>query len=298
MDLQQDLRGITAPLVTPFEPDSSEIDEAALRDLIDHLLENGIDGVFPCGTTGEFASLAPEERRRVHEIAVDAVDGEVPVLAGAAGTTVDEAVAYAEHAAEIGADAAVVTEPYFHGPNDPDGNRAFFEAVADRSPLPLLLYNIPPCTGGSIAVETVAALADHENVIGLKDSSGDLEYFLSILRRAPDEFRMLQGYDALLAPALRMGADGGLNAGANVAPGAYAALYESVDEQRGVELQDAIEPLFEACAAHGFAPATKTALEYRGVIPADAVRPPLVEVSADGREAITAGVDGLLEASE
>ncbi|QSW99992.1 dihydrodipicolinate synthase family protein [Haloterrigena alkaliphila] len=298
MNLQQALEGITTPLVTPFEPDSSDVDEPAFRDLIEHLLENDIDGLFPCGTTGEFASLAPAERRRVHEIAVDAAGGEVPVLAGAAATTVDEAVAYAEHAAEIGADAAVVTEPYFHGPNDPAGNRRFFEAVADRSPLPILLYNIPPCTGGSIAVETISALADHENVVGIKDSSGDLEYFLSVVRRTPDEFVVLQGYDALLVPALRMGADGGLNALSNVAPAQYGELYETADDDRGAELQDAIAPLFDACAAHGFAPATKTALEHRGLLPSDAVRPPLVEVPADGRNAIGNAVDGLLEGGE
>ncbi|AFZ73871.1 dihydrodipicolinate synthase family protein [Natronobacterium gregoryi] len=295
MTLEHDLQGITTPLVTPFDSDGGEIDESALEDLVDHLLENGIDGLFPCGTTGEFASLTPEERRRVHEVVVDRAEGEVAVLAGAAATTVEEAVDYAEHAAEIGADVAVVTEPYFHGPNAPDGNRRFFERVADRSPLPVLLYNIPPCTGGSIALEALEAVADHENVIGIKDSSGDLGYTLSVIRRMPKEFVVLQGYDALLTPALRMGADGGLNAGSNVAPAAYTELYESFEGERGIELQDAIEPLFGACAEHGFAPATKTALEYRGIVPSDAVRPPLVPVPEDGQAGVAEGVDALLE---
>ena len=298
MDLTEALSGITTPLVTPFEDDSNEIDEDAFADLIDHLLENGIDGVFPCGTTGEFASLSPEERKRVHELTVEHVDGEVPVLAGAAATTVDEAVEYADHAAEIGADAAVVTEPYFHGPNAPAGNQRFFEAVADRSPIPVLLYNIPPCTGGSIALETITTLAEHENVLGIKDSSGDLEYLLSIIRETPEEFVVLQGYDNLLVPALRMGADGGLNALSNVVPAQYADLYESDDEERGAAIQDAISPLFAACASYGFGPATKTALEYRGVIPTDAVRPPLVEVPDEGQAAIGESVDGLLESGD
>ena len=295
MTLRDALEGITTPLVTPFDPEDRDVDESALEGLVDHCLENGIDGLFPCGTTGEFASLTPDERRRVHELVVDRVDGAVPVLAGAAATTIEEAVGYADHAAEIGADAVVVTEPYFHGPNDPEGNRRFFEAVADRSPLPVLLYNIPPCTGGSIAPGTVAALATHENVLGIKDSSGDLEYLLSVLRRTPEEFLVLQGYDALLVPALRMGADGGLNAGSNVAPTAYTELYDSFEGDRGIELQDAIEPLFESCAEYGFAPATKTALEYRGVIPFDSVRPPLVTVPSEGDDAIGTAVDGLLE---
>ncbi|MFC6716521.1 dihydrodipicolinate synthase family protein [Natrialbaceae archaeon GCM10025810] len=304
MDLQEALRGITCPIVTPFDPDSSanpnerEIDEAAYGDLVDFLLEGGIDGLFPCGTTGEFASLAPEERIRLVELTVDRVergDRDVPVLAGAAATSVAEAVSYAEEAADAGADAAVVTPPYFHAANDPDGNRAFFEWVADRSPLPLLLYNIPVYTGRRIEPETLEAVAACENVIGLKDSSGDLEYFLSAMRRTPDDFLMLQGYDALLVPALRMGADGGVNALSNAVPEAYGELYETAGDDRGAQLQDAVSRLFESCATYGFAPATKTALAHRDVIPSDAVRPPLVEVPDDGRAAIEEAVDGLLE---
>ncbi|WP_440770520.1 dihydrodipicolinate synthase family protein [Natronorubrum sp. DTA28] len=295
MDLTEALSGITTPLVTPFEDDSSDVDEAAFTDLIDHLLEGGIDGVFPCGTTGEFASLSREEHARVVELAVERVDGEVPVLAGAAATSVHDAVAHAETAAELGADAAVITPPYFHTANAPEGNQRFIEQVADQSPLPLLLYNIPVCTGQRMEPETLAAVATHENVIGLKDSSGDLEYFLSVLRNTPDEFLMLQGYDALLVPALRMGADGGVNALSNVAPEQYTELHATYADSRGEELQDAIVPLFDACASYGFAPATKTALEYRGVIPTDAVRPPLVEVPDEGREAIGEAVDGLIE---
>ena len=297
MDLQQALRGITTPLVTPFD-DSSDVDEPALRTVIEHLLENDIDAVFPCGTTGEFASLSREERNRVHEITVDAVDGEVPVLAGAAATSVAEAVSYAEDAAAIGADAAVVTPPYFHTANAPEGNQRFLERVADRSPLPLLLYNIPACTGQRLEPETVEAVAAHDNILGLKDSSGDLEYFLSVMRRTPDEFLVLQGYDALLVPALRMGADGGVNALSNAVPEQLTELYEASADERGDRLQDAVSELFDACAAYGFAPAAKTALEYRGVIPSDAVRPPLVEVPEDGRETIGTAVDGLLETSE
>lgn len=297
MDLTEALAGITCPVVTPFEDGSgsTEIDEDAFTNLLDHLLEGGIDAIFPCGTTGEFASLSNDERNRVHELAVQHVAGEVPVLAGAAATSVAEAVARAETAAEIGADAAVITPPYFHAANAPEGNQRFIGRVADRSPLPLLLYNIPVCTGGRLEPETLEAVATRDNVIGLKDSSGDLEYFLSVLRRTPDEFLTLQGYDALLAPALRMGADGGVNALSNVAPEQYIELHASFDESRGEALQDAIVPLFESCASYGFAPATKTALEYRDVIPSDGVRPPLVEVGADGRASIEAGVDGLLE---
>ncbi|WP_137289005.1 dihydrodipicolinate synthase family protein [Natronorubrum halophilum] len=297
MTLHQELQGITCPLVTPFDPDSGDVDDDAFATLLDHLLEGGIDAVFPCGTTGEFASLSREEHARVVELAVEHVSGRVPVLAGAAATSVHDAVAHTETAAETGADAAVITPPYFHAANAPEGNQRFIERVADRSPLPLLLYNIPVCTGGRLEPETLVAVAAHDNVIGLKDSSGDLEYFLSVMRRTPDDFLTLQGYDALLLPALRMGADGGVNALSNAAPERYAELYDTADGDRGETVQDAIVPLFESCANDGFAPATKAALEYRDVIPSDAVRPPLVEVGENGRESIESSVDGLLESS-
>lgn len=295
MTLQQALEGITCPLVTPFD-DAGAVDEDALESLVDALLEGGIDGLFPCGTTGEFASLTFEERRRVVELTVDRVDGDVPVLAGAAATSVAETLESVETAADLGADAAVVVPPYFHTASDPAGNQDFFERVADESPLPLLLYNIPSCTGRPIALETLEAVADHEAIIGLKDSSGDFEYFLDAMRRTPDSFYCLQGFDTLLVPSLRMGADGGINALSNVAPAAYAEAFESAATERGNDLQAAISGLFEPCRTHGFAPATKTALVHRGVIPTAAVRPPLVPVPETDEATIADHTDALLEA--
>ncbi|NGM68060.1 dihydrodipicolinate synthase family protein [Natronolimnobius sp. AArcel1] len=294
MTLQESLAGITCPVVTPFNEDES-IDDDALRTLVDSLQSAGIDAVFPNGTTGEFASLSPDERRRILEIVVDEVDGELPVVAGAGATSVVETLEYIDEAAEIGADAAVIVPPYFHTANAPAGNQRYFEAVADESALPLLLYNIPACTGQEIAIDTVSAVADHENIIGLKDSSGDLEYFLGAMRATPAEFLHLQGYDSLLAPALRMGADGGVNALSNAVPEAFVELYDTTETDRATALQAAIADLFEGCGAYGFAPASKAALEYRGVILTDTVRPPLVTVPDAGRETIQAGVDGVLE---
>lgn len=295
MSLTESLRGITCPIVTPFDAESLSVDEVALESLLDHLLAGGIDGLFPCGTTGEFASLSPEERLRVTELTVEHADGEVPVVAGAAATSVAETQSAIEDAARVGADAAVVVPPYFHAANDPVGNERFFEAIADASPLPLLLYNIPVCTGNEIAPETLAAVAEHERIVGLKDSSGDLEYFLAAMDRTPADFLLLQGYDSLLVPALRMGADGGVNALSNVFPARYGTLLEHATVERGRKLQsEVVTPLFEACGEFGFAPATKTALAHRGVIPTDAVRPPLVSVPPVGRDAIGETVDDAL----
>ncbi|SER52726.1 dihydrodipicolinate synthase family protein [Natrinema salaciae] len=295
MAIRDALRGITCPTVTPF--DEGSIDESALADLVAHLHEGGIDAIFPCGTTGEFPALTAEEHRRVVEATVDHAD--VPVVAGAAATSVGETVAAIDRAAEAGADAAAIVAPYFTTATAPDGNRQFFEAVLADASLPVLLYNIPQCTGQRIEPETVAAVADHDRTIGIKDSSGDLAYFLSVLEKTPDEFLCLQGYDALLVPALRMGADGGINALSNVVPEVLQAAFERAADERGRELQrDAISPLFEACTTHGFAPATKTALTERGVVPTDEVRPPLVPVDDGGTEAISDAVEAALDSSD
>ncbi len=291
------IEGVTPPLVTPFAADGS-IDEAAYRSVIDHAINGGVRGLFPCGTTGEFASLSAAERTRAIEIAVDAADDR-PVLAGAAGTHVGDVVAAIESATDLGATAAVVTPPYFHTANDPDGNLGFFRAIAEQSPLPLLLYNIPSCTGAPIDPETVATLAAEESYVGIKDSSGDFGYFLQLLRKTPESFAVLQGFDNLLIPSLRAGADGGIHALSNVIPSIFAEAYEAAETDRGLELQfDAISPLFEACLETGFAPGTKAALAHRGVISDTAVRPPLVEPNDDTANSIADALDAAIATIE
>lgn len=294
MSLEDSLDGVAPPLVTPF--DDGAVDEEALAAVVDHALAGGVDALVPCGTTGEFASLDPTERRRVVEATVDAAAGEVPVIAGASATSVAETVAAVEDAAAVGADAALVLPPYYHTGREPGGNERFFEAVLERTTLPIVLYNIPVYTGEPIAVETVSALADRDRVLGIKDSSGDMAYLLSLLRETPAAFRCLQGYDALLVPALRMGVHGGINALANVFPAVYAELLEVAASPRGARLgTEAVVPLFEACSEYGFAPATKAALTHLGVIPDDGVRPPLSRVPPAGRERIGEAVDRALE---
>jgi 4-hydroxy-tetrahydrodipicolinate synthase len=295
MDLRASLRGITTPTVTPF--DDGSIDHAAIVDLLAVLEEGGVDAVFPCGTTGEFPSLTAAEQRRVIETTVDHAD--VPVVAGAGATSVDGTVAAIDRAADAGADAAAIVAPYFTAANAPAGNRRFFEAVLDDASLPVLLYNIPQCTGRRIEPGTVAAVADHDRALGIKDSSGDLSYFLSVLRETPDQFLCLQGYDALLVPALRMGADGGVNALSNVVPGAFREAFDRAEDERGRTLQsEAISPLFEACTTHDFAPATKAALAHRGVVPHAGVRPPLVGVDDAGTATIGERLEAALAVTE
>lgn len=275
MSLTEALRGVTAPLVTPFA--DGAVDHDALGRVVDHAVDGGVAGLFPNGTTGEFASLTAEERAAVVETTVAHADGR-PVVAGVADTAVADVLAHAALAAEAGADALVVTPPYYHAATEPAGNETFLERIADEVPLPVLLYDIPSCTGNELAVDSVVRLAEHPNVIGMKDSTGDFTRFNSLLRETPDEFLLLQGFDAQLLPSLRVGADGGINALSNVVPEALSELYDEHDAERGKQLHESIGPLFDACLETGFAAGTKAALVRRGVLDRAETRPPATAV--------------------
>jgi 4-hydroxy-tetrahydrodipicolinate synthase len=295
MALRNALRGISCPTVTPF--DDGSIDESALIDLLTHLREGGVDNVFACGTTGEFPSLGPEERRRGVELTVDHADGAVVACAGA--TSVEETVAHVEHAADASADAAALVPPYFTPANAPVGDQRFFEAVLEATSLPIVLYNIPQCTGQRIDPETVVALAEDARVVGIKDSSGDLSYFQTLVRETPEEFLCLMGYDSLLVPSMRLGGDGGINALSNVVPRTFREMVDDPETARAQAIQsEAVAPLFEACAEHGFAQATKAGLVHRGVLDSDEVRPPLVSADGEAIAEIETTLDRTLSAVE
>jgi 4-hydroxy-tetrahydrodipicolinate synthase len=200
-----------------------------------------------------------------------------------------------ETAAAAGCDAVLLTGPYFHTENATGGTTAFLRAAVDDAPLPVYLYNIPVYVGTGLDPETVAALAADERVHGLKDSSGDLDYLLRVVRETPDDFELLCGFDSVLVPALASGAAGGINALANVVPEVFEAATSALaagDVERAVTIsQTAIGPLFEQCATHGFAPATKAAAASRGFLESTAVRPPLVELDGDAQAAVAEAVE-------
>jgi 4-hydroxy-tetrahydrodipicolinate synthase len=294
------------PLITPFEDttagreanDTDGIDTDALAALVEALLDRGLDGLVPCGTTGEFASLADSEYRTVVETTVDAASGRAPVMAGAAATTADRTLARLATAAEAGADAGLVTLPYFHGANVPAGEERFLRAVAADSPLPIYLYNIPGCVGRELPPEVIAAVAEAEAVRGCKDSSGDFEYFLQVDRHTPDGFAFFQGYDSYFVPGLAADSAGGINALTNAVPESFVAATEAIrageyDRARGIQATE-IAPLFELCLAHGFAPASKVAAAARGFAPRSAVRPPLVAIDPEARTDIEEAVDAVV----
>jgi 4-hydroxy-tetrahydrodipicolinate synthase len=289
---------VHVPTVTPF--DDGGVDADAIGDLVDFLVDGGVDGLVPCGTTGEFASLDADEYETVVAATVDAAGDDASVLPGAGATSVSGTLDRLDTAADCGADAALVVLPYYHGQNAPGGNEEFLRAVLDETPLPVVLYNIPSCVGQSMDADLVTSVADHPDVVGMKDTSGDLTHLLDIVRLTGDDFHLFQGYDSQLVPAVSMGATGGINALANVVPEAVRAAIDAaaegdLDRAREVQLEY-LAPFFAECVDRGFAPATKAALVARGVLDDDAVRPPLVELDEAGVEPIRAAVDRTVDA--
>jgi len=287
------------PTVTPFA--NGSVDAEAVADLSEFVLENGADGLVPCGTTGEFASLTNEEYETVVSTSVEAADG-APVLPGAASSSVAGTLERIDIAADCGADAVLIVLPYFHGANAPSGNERFLRAVLAETSLPIILYNIPSCVGQSIDADLVEAVADHPDLAGMKDTSGDLTHVLDVIRRTGDDFHFFQGWDSQLVPAVSMGATGGINAVSNYYPGLMSEAIDAAakdDMERGRDLQlNRIAPMFNTSLEYGFAPTTKAVLVERGVIDDDSVRPPLVELNDEQTSAVRSVLDETLAPAE
>jgi dihydrodipicolinate synthase/N-acetylneuraminate lyase len=220
-------RGIIPPMVTPLRgPDA--LDEAGLERLVEHILAGGVHGLFVLGTTGEGPSLSYRLRRELIRRVCRQVAGRVPVVAGISDTAFEESVSLAEAAAEAGVAAVVATPPYYLPVGQPE-LLEYLEHLVARLPLPLLLYNMPSCTKVAYAPETVRAAADIPGIIGIKDSSGDLDYFRTILKLAGEKpgFAVFMGPEELMSEAVGMGASGGVTGGANLFPELYVRLYEA-----------------------------------------------------------------------
>jgi len=219
-----EIRGAMVALVTPFRND--RIDRAAVKKLIDYMIENGIDAIIPCGTTGESATLSHEEHDEMIEITLDLTGGRVPVIAGTGSNSTREAVRLTKHAAQAGAQAALLITPYYNRPTQ-EGLYQHFLAVSEASDLPLVLYNVPGRTGVNLLPPTVARLAEHKNIIGIKEASGSLPQAMEILTLCPPKFLLLSGEDMLNLPLYAIGAQGTISVIANVAPQLVSGLYDA-----------------------------------------------------------------------
>ena len=218
--------GTITPMITPTTGELN-VDTESLQEFTEFLTRSGVDGLIPTGTTGEFTSLGRDQRRTVIGTVVEH-SANRPVLAGCGGTAVQSVRHYINDAADVGADAAVVVTPYYQDTTHESVVR-FYEAVAANSPLPIYLYNIPQFTGNHLKPKTVVQLADHPNIVGIKDSSGDFNLFMDFLDKTPRSFDVVQGIPTYSLLSLEHGADGLIAGPSNVFPQAVSELYDAYE---------------------------------------------------------------------
>ncbi|MBI3606640.1 MAG: 4-hydroxy-tetrahydrodipicolinate synthase [Nitrospirae bacterium] len=270
--------GSYVAIVTPFK--GGRVDERALGDLIEWQIERGTNGIVPCGSTGESATLTHEEHDRVIALTVEAVRRRVPVIAGTGSNATHEAIRLTRHAKSVGVDGALLVCPYYNKPTQ-EGLYLHFEAIAREVELPLILYNIPGRCGVNMAPQTIARLSRITNIVGVKEASGSLGQMSEIIAACDERFLVLSGDDGLTIPLMAIGGKGVISVTANVAPGETAEMVSAAlkgDWDRARRLHYRLQPLTNALFLETNPIPVKTALGMMGRC-ADALRLPLCAMS-------------------
>jgi len=253
--------GILPALVTPFTDDGENVDEERLRTLVNHCIELGVHGVVPCGTTGEFVNLTTSEKKHVIKTVIDEVNGRVPVVAGTGASGTREAVDMTKYAKDAGADAALIVTPFYLKPADRGIYEHYF-TIASKVDLPIILYNIPQCTGLPLPWQMVEDLAQIPNIVGVKDSSGQLSFILAVLEKVREKINVLCGHDEIVVGALAAGCSGAILASANVIPDVWVKVHDHIKKgelKQARELQYNVQKIARIIAGSG-AVGTKEAL--------------------------------------
>lgn len=281
------LEGSFTALVTPFR--NGEVDETALRALVRSQLEQGIDGLVPVGTTGESPTLDLKEHPRVIEIVIDEVDGRCPVIAGTGGNSTREAIELTRMAAAAGADATLQVTPYYNKPTQ-NGLVRHFSEVADKGGLPVVLYNVPGRTSREIEIGTIVRLAQHPNIVVVKEAGGSVDRVSRILSAC--DITVLSGDDSLTLPMMVLGAKGVISVASNLVPAEVTAMVHAALDGRWNEARDLhfrLYPLFRDIFIETNPIPIKAALAMVGRI-AEEYRLPLCPMADDNRETLKAAM--------
>src|SRR6185312_6928346 len=279
-----ELMGCGTALVTPFRRDGG-VDEPALHALVNWQIENGIDFLVPCGTTGEAATLTEAEWLRVVEIVVATAGGRVPVFAGCTHNATHEAVERVQKLAKVhGLTGILTANPYYNRPGQ-EGQYQHFRAIAEAVELPVLLYNIPSRTGANLEPATVLRLAELKNVIGVKESSGNIAQITELITTAPSNFKVFVGDDGLALPVLALGGAGLVSVASNVIPGQMARMVAAALENDWVEARRINRRFFRLMQAHFWEPSPAPVKAVMAMLGRgeDVLRQPMVPVSAATR---------------
>ena len=259
--------GTGTALVTPFDRDG-RLDESSLRMLLRRQIEAGIDFLVPCGTTGESPTLAREEHLRVVEIAVEVAKGKVPVLAGAGGYNTAEVITLARELVQLGANGILSVTPYYNKPTQ-EGLFQHFSAIADAISVPVVVYSVQGRTGVNIEPATVARLSTVENIVGIKEASGNIGQIAAILNCVPSDFLVLSGDDAIALPLIALGGRGVISVVSNEVPGEMATLVRLANDgdfAGAREIHRRLHPLMEANFLESNPIPVKTAMAEMGLL--------------------------------
>ncbi len=277
--------GAFVAIVTPFK--NGKVDEESLRGLIEYQISDGANGIVPCGTTGESATLSHEEHDLVIRVAVEASKGKVPVLAGTGSNSTQEAIKLTQHAQDAGADGSLQITPYYNKPSQ-EGLYQHFSSIAADTDLPIILYNVPGRTSVNMNPATVARLAKIKNIVGIKEASGSLQAISEIIDFCGKDFIVLSGDDALLWPILAIGGKGVISVSANILPGKVAEMCKAAadgDIARARSLHYEMREVNDVLFIDTNPVPVKAALHLMGKIENE-VRTPLVTLSSSHLESV------------
>ncbi len=243
MSLRVQLRGTGVAIVTPFQQDYS-VDYTALEKVINFVIENGVEYIVTLGTTGETPTLSKEEKKAIAEFTYEKINGRVPVIVGIGGNNTAEIVRELKAFPLKEAVSVLSVSPYYSKPSQ-EGLYQHYQALADASPKPVLLYNVPGRTGRNLAAATTLRLAEHENIIGIKEASGDMAQAMEILKHRPEEFLVVSGDDLLGLPLIACGGDGVISVIANCMPAQYSGMVRHSLDNRFAEAREINNSLLE-----------------------------------------------------
>lgn len=278
-------KGAITAIVTPFL-ENGDVDEKSLRNLVEFQIRNNIDGIVPCGTTGESPTLGHEEHHKVIEIVIDAVNGKVPVIAGTGSNSLREALDMTKKAADAGATASLQVCPYYNKPTQ-EGLFRHFSAIANAVDIPIIIYNIQGRTGINMETATLARLAkEHSNIVAVKEASGNVAQMMEVISILPKNFAVLSGDDNLTLPLMALGGKGVISVASNIIPNEMHQLTEYAlngDFENAAKLHYRLLPLFKGIFLETNPIPIKAALAMKGFIK-EAYRLPMCEMKAENNE--------------
>lgn len=282
-------KGSITALLTPFK--NGKVDEKGFQSFVEWQIAEGIDGLVPCGTTGESPTLSHDEHKRVVELCIEAAKKRVPVIAGTGSNSTDEAIDLTQHAERAGADAALIVLPYYNKPT-PEGQYQHFKAIHDSTGLPIFIYNVPPRSAVDMSVDTMARLAKLPRIIGVKDATADLCRPIRTKLAIDKEFIMLSGEDGTALPFLAQGGVGCISVTSNVAPRLTAEMHKAWrdgDLKKAMQINERLTPVNDAMFCETSPGPVKYAAHLLGRASAE-LRLPLAPIAEASRQKVQAAM--------